>query len=56
MFFLSFLAIIMRGQRTVRERSKYFRTVLSTESARVRMKLPFTLTNCLTHGRKINFQ
>ena len=34
MFFLPFLAIIMRGQRTVREHSKYSLTVLSTVSAR----------------------
>ena len=34
MFFKSFLAIIMRGQRTVRERSECSLTVLSTRSAR----------------------
>ena len=47
MFFLSFLAIIMRGQRTVREqtvreRSEYSMTVLSTGSIRV------TLTKSLS--------
>ena len=38
MFFLPFLAIIVRGQRTVRERSEYSLIVLSTGLARDKIR------------------
>ena len=39
MYFLALLAVIMRGHRTVIERSEYSMTVLSAGSARVGLKV-----------------
>ena len=43
MSFLPFLAVIMRGHRTVKERSEYSMTVLSTESASEGIKVDIVI-------------